>query len=235
VPGVTPPKAVLTLLGAFELLRDGTPVRLPIPAQRLLAYVALESRPLHRAYVAGALWLNSSETHASGSLRSALWRLRRSGCELIEETDHKLQVSRRVVVDVVEANAWAARIQDPSQPIHAKDIAMASASSELLRDWYDDWVVLERERFRQVRAHALETLCARLVAADRFGEAIEVGLAAVHNEPLRESSHRAVIRVHLAEGNRAEALRHYAYYRQLVSDELGLEPSARMEELVRAR
>jgi DNA-binding SARP family transcriptional activator len=232
---MTRPKAVLTLLGAFELLRDGTPVRLPIPAQRLLAYLALEGRPLHRVYVAGALWLNSSETRASGSLRSALWRLRRSGCELIEETDHKLQVSRRVVVDVVEANAWAARIQDPSQPIRAKDVTMASAASELLRDWYDDWVVLERERFRQARAHALETLCARLVAADRFGEAIEVGLAAVHNEPLRESSHRAVIRVHLAEGNRAEALRHYAYYRQLVSDEPGVEPSARMEELVRTR
>jgi DNA-binding SARP family transcriptional activator len=232
-----PPRAKgrLTLLEAFELSCDGTVVELPAPAQRLLAYLAIEDRPLHRGYLAGALWLNSSDHRAAGSLRSALWRIRRSGCDAVEETNHQLRLSRAVVVDVHEAYSWASRAQDPAQPIRAADVAEASAPAELLRDWYEDWVVLERERFRQVRAHALEVLCVRLAAEGRFPEAIEVALAAVHNEPLRESAHRAVIGVHLAEGNRAEALRQYAYYRRLVTDELGIEPSARMETLVRGR
>jgi DNA-binding SARP family transcriptional activator len=223
----------LTLLDAFEFSWVGSAVALPTPAQRLVAYLAIEDRPLHRDYVAGALWLNSTDAHASGSLRSALWRIRRSGCELVEEVNHQLQLAKTVAVDVREAYAWAARVQDSARPIGAADVAEASASAELLRDWYDDWVMLERERFRQFRAHALEVLCGRLSIEGRFAEAIEVGLAAVRNEPLRESAHRAVISVHLAEGNRSEALRHYAYFRRLATDELGIEPSGRMEMLVR--
>jgi DNA-binding SARP family transcriptional activator len=62
---------------------------------------------------------------------------------------------------------------------------------------------------------------------------MEVGLASIAGEPLRESAHRAVIRIHLAEGNKAEAFRQYRLYRTLLHDQLGLSPSAQMEELVR--
>ena len=59
---------------------------------------------------------------------------------------------------------------------------------------YDDWVLVQRDRFRQLRLHALEALCERLTASGRYGEAIDAGLAAVCAEPLRESSHRVLIR-----------------------------------------
>jgi DNA-binding SARP family transcriptional activator len=222
----------LTLLETFELRRHGDRVRLPLPAQRLLAYLALQDRALHRTYVAGALWLDSTDAHASGSVRSALWRLRRTGSDLVQERDHQLRISDAVSVDVRGAHEWAARVQDPASPVTAADIARAAGCAELLRDWYDDWVVLERERLRQLRASALEALCDRLTSAERFGDAIEVGLAAVRNEPLRESAHRAVIRTHLAQGNQADAFRHYAYYRRVAADALGIEPSARMDALV---
>ena len=58
------------------------------------------------------------------------------------------------------------------------------------------------------------------------------GLAAVAGEPLRESAHRALITAYLAEGNRSEALRQYRFFRHLLADELGLEPSPLMESLV---
>jgi DNA-binding SARP family transcriptional activator len=61
---------------------------------------------------------------------------------------------------------------------------------------------------------------------------MEAGLAAVRGEPLRESAHRAVINVHLAEGNRAQALGEYHRFRDRLERELGLAPSARMDELV---
>src|SRR5437867_4028183 len=65
---------------------------------------------------------------------------------------------------------------------------------DLLPDWYDDWVALERERLRQLRVHALEQLCDRLLVAERFGEATEAALAASRTEPLRESPQRLLIR-----------------------------------------
>ena len=94
-------------------------------------------------------------------------------------------------------------------------------SRDLLPDWYDDWVAVERERFRQLRVHALERLCDRLVEAERFGEAIEAGLAAMKSEPLRESAHRALVRAHLAEGNRSEALAQYRRFKALLPTSSG--------------
>jgi DNA-binding SARP family transcriptional activator len=102
---------------------------------------------------------------------------------------------------------------------------------DILPDWYDDWVAFERERFRELRIHALEALSARLTSAEQFGEAMDAALAAVQHEPLRESAHRAVISVHLAEGNRAEALEEYRRFRDRINNDLGLTPSVRMEDL----
>jgi DNA-binding SARP family transcriptional activator len=66
----------------------------------------------------------------------------------------------------------------------------------LFPGWYDDWVLLERERLRRLRLHALEVLADKLVREGRYGEAVQATYAAVRTEPLRESAHRAVVRVH---------------------------------------
>jgi DNA-binding SARP family transcriptional activator len=102
---------------------------------------------------------------------------------------------------------------------------------DLLPDWYDDWVLVERERFRQLRLHALERVCDRLIAAGRYSEALQAALAAVAAEPLRESANRYVIEVHLREGNLAEAISHHRSYCRLLQDELGVSPSPSMERL----
>ena len=79
----------------------------------------------------------------------------------------------------------------------------------LLPGWYDDWVVLERERLRQLQLHALDRLAAALLAAEEPGRALDAALVAVQADPLRESAHRIVVRIHLREGNALEALRAY--------------------------
>jgi DNA-binding SARP family transcriptional activator len=62
---------------------------------------------------------------------------------------------------------------------------------------------------------------------------VQAAYAAVRVEPLRESAHRLVVRVHLAEGNVTEAVRAYENFRVLIADELGVRPTAQMEDLVR--
>jgi DNA-binding SARP family transcriptional activator len=57
-------------------------------------------------------------------------------------------------------------------------------------------------------------------------------LAAVSAEPLRESAHRELVEVHLAEGNVAEAVRQYDVYRHMLRRQLGLAPSPVMRRLV---
>jgi DNA-binding SARP family transcriptional activator len=206
-------------------------VALPLSAQRLLAFVALHERPLPRSFVAGSLWLDSSEERANANLRSALWRLHRSGQRVVECDGQRLALGRTVIVDLREADALAHRVLSGDAGL---EIEPSALGGELLPGWYDDWILFERERFRQLRLRALDALCDRLTEARRFDAALEAGLAAVAGEPLRESSHRAVIRAHLADGNAAEAIRQYRLCRRLLKDQLGLEPSDQTDGLFRS-
>jgi DNA-binding SARP family transcriptional activator len=222
----------LALLEGFALTRDGAEVALPTPARRLLAFLALRDQPLLRDYVAETLWIDATRDHAAGSMRSALFTVRRACPDAVEASNGRLVVGPSLVIDVREAVTSARRLLSPSdEPCHI-DPRGLPFSGDILPDWYDDWVVIERERFRELRVHALEAVCARLTSVGRFGEAMEAGLAAAKGEPLRESAHRAVIGVHLAEGNRAQALAEYRHFRDRLERELGIAPSARMDQLI---
>jgi DNA-binding SARP family transcriptional activator len=223
----------LSLLRSFELRHDGEPVDLPLSGQRVIALLALRDRPVLRAHAAGTLWPETSEDRAAASLRSALWRLGQTAGSLVEARATHLRLSPTVAVDVRSMTEVARCLIDRSTDIDVRELFGVSLSGELLPDWYDDWVLTDRERLRQLRLHALESLCDRLTEAGELGAALGAGLAAVAAEPLRESAHRVLIRVHLAEGNHAEAVRQYLFFRRILREELDLEPSRQIEELMR--
>ena len=220
----------LGLLGAFDLECGGVRVLLPMSAQRLVAFVALQEHAVLRAYAAGSLWPDTSDGRAHANLRSALWRLHRCGHRVIDATGDQLRLDSGVRVDLFEAESLARRsLVDGVDG----ELELSALAGDLLPDWYEEWVLLERERYRALRLRALDALCERLIGAGRLDDALDVGHAAVAGEPLRESAHRALVRVHLAEGNTGEAIRQYQLFRRLLRDHLGLEPSGRMEELMR--
>lgn len=224
----------LGLLRGFELFACGRRIRLPLSAQRVVAFLALHDRPVQRLYVAGSLWLDSTETKANGCLRTALWRLRHPECPIVEATTTHLSLAEGVRVDVRETRAAAEQAIGHAIPIGDPAAAALYRAGELLPDWYEDWVLIEREHFRQLRLHALEALCADLAKAGRFAEAARAGLAAIRDEPLRESAHRALISAYLAEGNPSEAVRHFKLFRRVLDDQLGLTPSQLMLDLMAA-
>jgi DNA-binding SARP family transcriptional activator len=222
----------MNLIGGFELRRDDRTVSLPMNSQRLLGYLALQRRSLLRVHVAGVLWPDATDEHARGNLRSALWRLNRARLALVHATSSHLRLTADVTVDLWDTTALARGVLDGTREPPDPELSDALLTSDLLPDWYDDWAVLERERYRQLRLHALERLCERLAEVGRFAQAVEAGLSAVAGEPLRESAHRALIKLYLAEGNRGEAIRQYRLYVDLVRDELGVGPSSQLCELV---
>jgi DNA-binding SARP family transcriptional activator len=224
--------ARLRLLDTFELRYDGETVALPMSAQRLLAFVALKRHPVLRPYAAGSLWTLSTERHACASLRSALWRLRRSGENIVESAGQQLRLGRGVRVDYHEAEAAARKILE-GRDGDLLEVDTQALRAELLPDWYEDWVLIEQEYYRQLRLGALDALSERLVDAGRLDEALAVGLAALECEPLRERAHRALVRIHLEQGNASEAIRQYRFCRRLLRSHLGVEPSEQMKELMR--
>ena len=166
------------------------------------SFLALKSRPLLRTFVFGSLWGDSTDLRAGGSLRSALWRLRSTTHPLITLTSDHIELFRGVSVDLREGEALAHRVLDPSQALDdITEVNEDVLSSDLLPDWTEDWVLVEREAYHQLRLRALEALCRQLTANGRFGQAVQAGIAAVAGEPLRESARRALIEAHIAEGN----------------------------------
>lgn len=224
----------LYLLDQFSLQRDGVQLCLPEGARRLVALLALQQAVLPRDYVAGVLWPEVSEPQAHHSLRTAVWRLHKLVPSLLTSSAAELGLTAAVTVDVRELAGHAHRLLSrPHEPDDA-DLRWPCIGGELLPGWYDDWVLLERERIRQLHLHALQTATEVLSARGRFGEALETALHAVQVDPLRESAHRLVMHVHLAEGNVHEVLRQYEFCRLLLWRELQVRPSRRMRELLRA-
>jgi DNA-binding SARP family transcriptional activator len=222
------PRVQLHLLSAFEVVRDDDAIPLAPGVQRLIAFLALQKRPVRREFTAGMLWPDVSDTRAGANLRSTLWRVQKQLRGLIATKSERLLIDPRTPIDLRAAEHAARTVLDGGE--HDARVF----SHDVLPDWYDDWVVLERESFRQLRLSALEALCERYTIAGRLGEALEAGLLSVAGEPLRESAHRALICVHLAAGNPVEAIRQYGVCRRLLRDQLGIEPTPRLRELIDA-
>lgn len=228
----TPLAARLGLLGGFRLELEERAVPVPMSAQRRVCFLALHERPLLRGFVGGALWGDATQRRAEGSLRSALWRLPHPDALVALTSDH-IALSPTVVVDYREGEALAHRVLDPGQELdEASLLSDERLAQDLLPDWSEDWVLMERERYHQLRLRALEALCRRLTARGRIGQAVQAGIAAVSGEPLRESARLALVEAHLAEHNVAAALREYEAFRELLEQELGLEPSEALQRVV---
>ena len=223
----------LRLMGGFSLLDGGVPISLPLDAQRVIALLALQGPTLPRSVIAGRLWLESSEDHASGSLRSALWRIGRRTRGIAHADAANVTLDQSVTTDVEAASTLANRVVGRGNPHDPMDgVDPDSLTGELLPGWYDDWVTVERERLRQRSVHTLEALARQLAAHGEFARAIDVALVALGVDPYRETAHRALIEIHLTEGNVTEAVRHYHRYRILLADELGMHPSVELQRLV---
>jgi DNA-binding SARP family transcriptional activator len=219
----------LGLLGDFRLRLGESIVGLTPRAEHLLAFLALRS-DLSRTAVSAALWPDLDEAQARGCLRSTLWRLPRpDGLPLVAASGERLGLTAFVQVDI----AWLRGRLDQWLPGEAPPVTVDALSWDLLPTWYDDWLVIDRERQRQIRLHGLERMSAWYVGEERFDIAIEAALQAIAGDPLRESAHRCLIRAHLAEGNMSEARRQVHNYAALLAEAgIPAQLSARMQELI---
>ncbi|MFE6970169.1 BTAD domain-containing putative transcriptional regulator [Isoptericola sp. NPDC057653] len=221
---------LIRLLGAFEIEVDGAGVSLPVGAQRLVAMLALRGRT-GRSRLAGLLWPDTLEQRALASLRTGIWRVNQAAAGLVRAAHGVVELGLDPDSDVDRLIAASRAVLGGS--VEDDDDPPELATGELLPDWEDPWLEAERERLHQLRLHVLEATATRLAERGRYGLALEAALAALRADDLRESAHRAVIAIHLAEGNVAEACRAYDLCRRTLHAELGIEPSPSTAGLVR--
>jgi DNA-binding SARP family transcriptional activator len=223
------PEVAVRLLDGFGLVVDNrmTPV---IPSsQRILAYLALHERPVDRGVLAEALWPDIPVRRAAARLRSALWRLVRPTCPIVETGQSTLGLADSVTVDVTTVRRFAAELATPGPLRRTPPVSL---SAELLPGWTERWVTAERDWFQQMCLRTLEALSERFRADGDHFHAHEAAEAAVRLDPLRESAYRKLIELHLSDHNPAAALRQYTTYRRRLHTELGLQPSPEIHRLL---
>lgn len=220
----------LRLLDGFGLYRDDTTVLVPVGGQRLLALLAIEG-PTCRAEAAARLWPEAPGDRAHGNLRSTMWRLHRLWPGIVASQGRSLTLCAGLPTDLddLRAELTATLCNGPAPERHA--FGHDNRIPELLPGWYDLWVLDERDRLRQLCLQALDVISEQELQHGHYGAALDAAFSAIHTEPLRESSHRAAMRVHLAQGNVIDAVHHLERLTRLLDSELGVRPSTLTQEL----
>lgn len=193
----------LHLVGGFHLEIDGGTVDVQPAVRRLTAMVALTPRGLCRDFAAFQLWPDKAEPRAKANLRSTIWRLNQLGRPVLVASASQLCLAPEVWLDTRDGLDWS----DDEEGGLGVARPFGTLLLDLLPDWYDEWLVIERERFRQLRLSALERRARDAIREGDPSRAIQLGLAALAMDGIRESAHRLVVQAHLLEGNEWEAER----------------------------
>ncbi len=220
--------ARLHLFGPLRLLAaDGSDVTpRGQKARGLLALLALaRDGRLARVAAAGRLWSGSHD--AKANLRQCLRELRAAlaaaDAELLDADDQALVLDReRLSIDVVALERPGAA---------ALPVLEGLDDDCLLRDCeigdpaFEEWLTIERARWRDRLHQQFETLAAaRLKAGDLVG-AIACASRLVRFDPTHEAAHRLLMQGHAAQGNRSLALRQFELCRERLAADLGVAPS----------
>ena len=139
--------ARLRLLGGWHLVVDGAGIDLGHREQRLVALLGLAA-PGSRAQVASILWPESTDEHALGSLRRAVWQCQRRCPGLLSPGRSSLALAAGIRVDVDDLRRTVGLTELPMDGDAARELLDALRGPELLPGWFDDWVVEERPRLR---------------------------------------------------------------------------------------
>ena len=233
-------RLTLTLLGDFQVrLGPAPPLRLRTrKAEALLAYCALPpGQPHSRDKLAALLWGDLSPQQARSRLRETLFVLRRA---LASADPPCLQLGSETLAldaDAVDVDAVAfERLLEEGGPealaravdLYRGDLLEGLAFRGAL---FEDWLMGERERLRELALDALAKLLAHQRVAGPVEAALQTALRLVALDPLQEAVHRALMRLYAQLDRRGAALRQYQLCVGILQRELGVEPEAGTREL----
>ena len=230
----------LTLLGSFRATLNGEQINgfESNKVRALLAYLAIESnRPHTREKLAGLLWPERPETMARSNLRYALSNLRKVIGDR-QRTDPVICVSRQTIqfdpgsAVGVDAIFFSGLLDNPEARLQELEMAISLYQGEFLEGFsmsdsaaYEEWLLLERERFRRLMIDGLQRAASVHIENGDLKQALPLMYRQVGLEPWREEVHRQLMSALMENHQRGAALAQYEVCRRTLAQELGVEPS----------
>jgi len=232
----TSPLEIQTL-GGLAIRQNGQAVEgfVSQKVRGLLVYLACTGRPQPRMLLAELFWPELSEDRALANLRVALNNLRRvAGAHLSITRESVLVVPEcRPHLDAAEFEARlraALTTGEIAAPATLED-ALALYQGDFLQGFYVDsasfeqWASLERDRLRFLFFTAADRLIEQLLAEGNYPAGAALASRVLQIDPLREETHRQLMRLLAHSGQRAAALAQYHTCERLLRDELNSVPS----------
>ena len=218
----------IEFLGQFCVSVDGRPVD-GIRNPRVLAYLVLNrDRVLTREEVAFALWPDSSDAQALTNLRRELHVLRHAlpALETLLGLDHRTIRWRTDIPHVLDVAEFEDGLDAGAADLDRVRAAIDRYRGDLLPGIYDDWISPHRERLHRRLGDALGMLAARQEERRDYREAMTTLRRLIAHDPLDERAYRAFIGAAAAAGDRTAGLHAYHACATVLSEELGISPSA---------
>ena len=232
----------LETLGRIRLTagRDQPALQVPRLSLWLLCFLALSRGRMHATEaLMEQFWPDCDPVHGRSNLSSALWRLRRA---LPEEGRQLLASDVPGALGLAsdaplwfDAEAFAAQLEESlgAGPARLAEIAarrfegaLSLHAGELLAGCMLDWALLERERLLALWVRGQLRWLEHCAAGAEYDAALAAAAAILRIDPLRESVHRRMIELHIANGNPPAALRQFEACSEILARELGIAPSA---------
>ncbi|WP_162917550.1 BTAD domain-containing putative transcriptional regulator [Dongia deserti] len=223
----------IRLLGPIDVrAADGRDVTPPGKKLRtLLACLALSSgKAWAREKLSGLLWGDRGEEQARASLRQALADLRKllgDGNPLRADRETVGMDKTAVTIDVVEFQRLAsAGALEEAAALYRGDLLDGQSLSD---PEFAGLIAIERTRLRDL---AIDVLT-KLTECQDGERAVAAAQRMIEIDPLREESHRVLMRLYTAAGQRDRALRQYQVCREALRRELDVDPEPETDLLLK--
>ena len=228
------PQLCLYLLGSFRIEQAGSELHLPTrKAESLLAYLVLHPTTHSREKLATLLWGDSSDTAARGSLRKALNFIRSHLGNDIVISDRELvrwNPDYVLYCDAIEFAGQAAEILSSQNP-DVDRINLKLYQDHLLSEFYDEWILEEREHYHQLYIKVLLRAVETLRAQSDYDNAIYYARRILEKDSTNEEAHQHIMFCQITLGDRIGAMHQYEVCKQILQKELGVEPGSETRAL----
>jgi predicted ATPase/DNA-binding SARP family transcriptional activator len=235
-------KLELSLLGTVAITLAGQAVseQVPAKAQALFGYLAVTGQAHSREKLAGLLWGDKPEASAKANLRKSLSGLGQLFGDALIVTRQTVAFNRAsdYWLDVEAFESALAEDVPAAEKLDAWRQAVDLYRGEFLAGFsvrqaleFEEWVLQERERLRQAVIQALHLLAEACASRGEYAAGIEYTNRLLVLEPWQEEAHRQLMSLLARSGQHSAALAQYETCRQILAEELGVEPMPETQAL----
>ncbi len=197
----------------------------------------LRSPALTKEQIAVVFWPDISPARLKVRFKINIYRVRQAiGQDAIVFEDDRYRFNRTInyTWDREEFDKLFERLRQNTVQSEKRKLleqAVLILRGDYLADLDADWVVLDRLKYQEIYRYALLELAAVYLQDGQAHDCLNTARQILLSDPLLESAHRLIIQAYASLHDPANMTLQYRQYRQILENELGLEPSLEISTL----